>query len=291
MEYRLSTSIGKQMTNVRTLGLLALLSFTCLAVTRASDAPAVKMTLLRLPNGLRVGLIGEHLNRPSPTLFVLQGSLDVGLRQPIYTEVARIMAKHGYMSVMIDAPAHGEDHRPGEPDNELAAWRERLERNEDFIGEFTGKARQVLDYLVAQNYADPTRVAACGTSRGAFLAFHFGAAEPRIRCVGGIAVLSDLLVLKEFQMTTRRARASALSLTTLVPKIMGKPAWIGIGNNDSRVGTDEVIAFTRALVKATAGRQDAKIPVPVDLLVNSSAGHDSNVSDHEQLAAWLLKQF
>jgi len=46
MEYRLSTSIGKQMTNVRTLGLLALLSFTCLAVTRASDAPAVKMTLL-----------------------------------------------------------------------------------------------------------------------------------------------------------------------------------------------------------------------------------------------------
>lgn len=273
----------------------ALLTF-CLLLPCASLAagneppPAVAMTMLRLPNGLRFGLIGEKAGHPAPTLFVLQGNLDVARREPIYTEVARILAKHGFMSVMLDAPAHGEDHRPGES-TELAAWAARVEGGEDLVGGFTANARAVLDYLVQERYADPARVAACGTSRGGFLAFHLAAVEPRVRCVGGIAPLTDLLALREFSGVTRRADAAALALPTLAPRLAGRPAWVCIGNADARVGTEQVIAFTRALVQATAATQKEPAAVPVDLIVNSSLGHRSSVHDHELLAAWLLQQF
>ena len=256
---------------------------------RADDA--VKMTVLRLPSGLRFGLIGERPTHPAPTLFVLQGSLDLALKEPIYTEIGRIMTRHGFIGIMVEAPAHGEDHRPGEPANELAAWCTRLEHGEDFISDFTTKARAVLDYLVKENYTDPTRVAAVGTSRGGFLAFHLAAVEPRIRCIGGIAALSDLTELREFKNTDHRTQAEALALSTLVPRLVGRPAWIGIGNNDARVGTDQVIAFSRLLVKASVTTQKGDGGVPVEVIINSSAGHHSRVEDHELLATWLLKQF
>jgi len=255
-----------------------------------SDAPAIPITILRLPGGLRFGLIGDRPAQPAPTLFVLQGSLEVARREPIYTEVARRMAPHGFISVLLDAPVHGEDQRPDEP-AELAGWRTRLERGENFIEGFTAKARAVLDYLVQERYADPARVAACGTSRGGFLAFHLAAAEPRIRCIGGIAPVSDLIALREFHGTSHPRQAEALALTTLAPRLAGRPAWVTIGNHDTRIDTERVIAFTRALVQAgaAAGKDDA--PVPVELIVNATAGHRSTPRDHELLAAWLLEQF
>src|ERR1043165_8075566 len=82
---------------------------------RAVDAAFGGLTVHRMPNGVRFGLIGARPSTPAPTLFVLQGDIVVALREPIYTEVARIMARHGCISVMLDAPAHGEDRRPGDP--------------------------------------------------------------------------------------------------------------------------------------------------------------------------------
>ena len=269
---------------------LLVLTGTLFLPARAHAADAVKIDVQRLPTGLRFGLIGERQSQPAPTLFVLQGDLDVARREPIYTEVARLLARHGFISVMIDAPAHGEDRREGEG-SELAAWCTRVDQGENFLGDFTTRARAVLDYLVKERITDPTRVAACGTSRGGFLAFHLGAAEPRIRFIGGIAPLTDLTALKEFATITHRPQAEALSLTTLAPRLAGRPAWVCIGNNDARIDTDQVIAFTRALVKATAQGQKADASVPVEVVINTSAGHRSTLHDHELLAAWLLQQF
>ncbi|MBS0662981.1 MAG: alpha/beta fold hydrolase [Verrucomicrobia bacterium] len=259
-----------------------------LAAQAATPAPAVAMTLLRLPNGERIGLIGEHPGQPAPTLFVLQGTLDVARAEPIYTEIARLLAKHGYMSVLLDAPGHGEDHRPNEP-TELNSWRERLDHGEDFVASFTARARAVLDYLVKERYADPSRVAACGTSRGGFLAFQLAAAEPRIRCIGGISPVTDLRALREFDHAQRPAAADALALIRVVPQLAGRPAWISIGNNDHRVSTEAAIAFSRALVHAGATKVKDGDPVPVELIVNTSPGHRSSFHDHELLAEWMLE--
>ena len=192
------------------------------------------------------------------------------------------------LHVLLDAPAHGEDHRPTEP-TELNAWRVRLDQGENFVANFNTRARAVLDYLVKERYADPKQVAACGTSRGGFLAFHLAAAEPRIRCVGGIAPVTDLRALREFKPAQHPEAAEALSLIHVVPQLAGRPAWMCIGNNDGRVSTESAIAFSRALVQAGAAKVKDGETVPVDLVVNSSAGHRSSFHDHEILAEWLLE--
>lgn len=237
----------------------------------------------RLPEGIRYGLLGVRATQPSPAIIMLQGSLESVLAEPLFTETARILARRGYVAVVLDAPAHGDDARPGEP-KELAAWSARVDAGEDFVAPFVERARKVLDALVRDGLIDPRRLAVAGTSRGGFLAFHLAAAEPRFRCVGGIAPVTDLRQLREFKACVHPERAAALGVDRLAPRLAGRPAWISIGNRDERVGTDAAIACSRALV--AAGGENA----PVELRVHSRAGHRSTVRDHELLAAWVEAQ-
>jgi hypothetical protein len=274
--------------NIPWLRLLGLSLLTAL-LSSAAEGTKVDITIMRLPNGVRFGVIGKRPAQPAPTLFVFQGNIDVALREPIYTEVSRMLEADGVVSVLLDAPAHGEDHRLDEP-KELAAWRTRIDHGEDFVGGFTKNARAVFDYLVQEKYTDPTHVAACGTSRGGFLAFHFAAVETRIRWVAGIAPLTNLMALREFNGTTHQSEAEALDVARLAPRLAGRGVWVCIGNHDTRVDSDLVIQSTRALVNATAAVLPADSSIPVEVVINTSIGHRSSVHDHELLAEWLRKQ-
>lgn len=276
---------------------LLALSLLALSILRGAEsvrpaipggAPATSIEILRverLASGVRYGLVGSFGDKPAPTLFVFQGDLDTVRQQPLYIEVARILARQGFLGVVLDAPAHGEDRRPNDP-TELAAWRTRVDRGENLLDEFLVRSRAVLDHLIQSGQSDPSRLAAVGTSRGGFLAFHFAAAEPRIRCVGGIAPVTDLLALREFNGITRLKAAQDLALIHLAAGLANRPVWLSIGNRDERVSTEATITFSRALVAAAAPEAAA----PVTLLVHSGSGHRSSPEDHERLAAWLLEQ-
>lgn len=263
--------------------------FFCLAGERGAEKSlgGSDLRVERLPDGTRYATIDGSRNGPAPTLFMFQGDIETAMRERLYTEVARLLVPHGWLSVILDAPAHGEDHQADEP-KELAAWSWRVDHGRDLVGGFVTKSRAVLDHLIAQKRTDPARVAAAGTSRGGFLAFHFAAAEPRIRALGGISPVTELRALREFTESKQPKAADALALKTLVTRLVGRPAWISIGNHDARVDTDAAIALSRALV-AAAPADAAKIPV--ELIVNAVPGHRSTEQDHKLLAAWLLEQF
>ena len=191
------------------------------------------------------------------------------------------------MSVVIEPPCHGEDRKPDEPEG-LAGWRHRLDQGEDLVKSFNAKARAVLDHLIDQGLADPARLAICGTSRGGFLAFHFAASEPRIKAVAGISPVTDLLALSEFKGTAADSLAEKLAVTHIVSQLIGRPMWLSIGNHDERVDTDRAIAFTRAIVQASAPQsKEAKPLIPVELVVAPAAGHSKIDHAHELLAVWL----
>lgn len=248
------------------------------------------MQIHRLPDGVRFAVIGERPSQPAPTLFVLQGSLESIEGEPTYTKVVRILSGSGFIGVALDAPAHGENMRVGEPP-ELKGWRARVERGEDFVSSFVGHARSVLDYLIAEGYTDPEKVAACGTSRGGFLAFHFAAMEPRIKLVAGISPVTDLMALQEFEGIPASEGAGKLSLAKLALQLAGRRVWVSIGNHDLRVGTDRAIEFTRALVTNAAPPRRTDAVIPVELLVSPTAGHANIDAAHELLAAWIIRQF
>ena len=192
------------------------------------------------------------------------------------------------MGIVVEPPCHGEDVRPGEPP-QLTGWRYRLEHDDNLVSAFNAKTRTVLDFLVKEESADPKRVAVYGTSRGGFLAFHFAASEPRVKAAAAISPVTKLLVLREFHGTSRLEKVKQLDLMRLAPKLAGRAIWLSIGNKDDRVNTDDAIAFTRALVAATARPGKPETIVPVDLLVGPTAGHTKIERADELLAEWLSK--
>src|SRR5207237_9901005 len=135
---------------------------------------------------------------------VFAASAEESLGSADFNKVWRLLGRQGYLCVSLDVPCHGEDQKAKE--NGLAGWRVRLEKGDTLIPGFVAKASAVLDHLIKEGYTDPRRVAACGTSRGGFIALHFAAAEPRVRCVAAFAPVTNLLALREFAgMETHRA--------------------------------------------------------------------------------------
>jgi len=252
-----------------------------------SSAPAgTPGPVIRLPDGQRCLVIGRQEGGAQPLLFVFQGSIDTALTEPLYTEVARLLAPAGVLSVVLDAPAHGGDARPGEPP-ELSGWAHRVAHGKPLLDPFLTRVSAALDHFIAIGWADPTRIAACGTSRGGFLAFHVAAHDRRIRAAAGIAPVTDLAALREFSSLSPPPDASALALATLAPRLAGRPVWLCIGNDDTRVDTDRAIVFARAVVAANRALPSPPSPIPVDLLVQSTPGHRSFAADHRRLSIWL----
>ena len=258
------------------------------AVPEPPEEPARAIEERRTPGGLRYGLIGEAGAAPAPTLFIFAHALEVMRQEPVYTEVARLMARRGWVCVIVDPPCHGEDARPGEPE-QLPGWRHRLERGEDFVAAFNARVSGLLDHLVAQGVTDPKRVAACGTSRGGFLAYHFAAAEVRVGAVGAFSPVTRLLALREFTGTAHAERVGGFDVANLAPKLAGRAVWLSIGNHDARVNTDDAIAFTRAVVRASARPHEPDRVIPVELVVGPAPGHSKIERAHELLADWLFR--
>ena len=256
---------------------------------RSKAETELPMQILRTPGNVRFGVIGGRPGSAAPALLVAAMSLEEMQREPVFTAVARLLARQGFVSVVIEPPCHGEERRPHEPEG-LAGWRHRLDHGEEVVQAFNAKARAVLDHVIARGFVDPGRLAICGTSRGGFLAFHFAAIEPRVRAVAGISPVTDLLALAEFKGTATDSAAEKLALTHIVPQLIGRPVWLSIGNNDERVDTDRAIAFTRAIVHASIRRRKQPGPIPVELLVAPSSGHQQIDQAHERLAAWLAEQ-
>jgi len=272
----------------RSLGFLSMILLATMAGSVSAAEPAMK--IMKTPNGTQFALWGEKPAKPAPTLFIFAGALEDMKGQSIYTESGRILAKRGFVYVALDAPCHGGDVKPGEPAG-LQGWRHRLEKGDALVPPFVKQASEVLDYLIKEGYADESRIAACGTSRGGFLAYHFAAGDARVKAVAGVSPVIDLLAVTEFKGLDKHEVTRALNLTQHADKLAGRAVWLSIGNNDLRVNTDDSIVFIRKVTAASAAKQkDRTQPIPVDLIVGATVGHTAIPNAYELAAEWIARQ-
>ena len=106
---------------------------------------------------------------------------------------------------------------------------------------------QVVNHLIATGVADGQRIAACGTSRGGFLALHYAASDPRVKCVAAFAPMTEPAVVNEFVANAQHPLVKRSSVENVAGQLAGRPIWIVIGDQDERVGTDQAIRFARKL--------------------------------------------
>jgi dienelactone hydrolase len=260
------------------------------AGARAEDPPpAVEPAaqVLKTKSGVRFGLWPKKPEAPAPTLFIFAGSIEDSLNKPYFRQCGNQLAKEGYLCASVDLPCHGPEVRDGEPAG-IAGWRVRIEMGEDLVAEATARFRAALDELIDLKLADPERIAACGTSRGGFMAVHFAASDPRIKAAAAFAPLTDLMVIDEFKTLEKRDLADRLSLKAQSEKLAGRAVWLIIGDRDARVSTDESIAFCRAVTSASLKQQK---PALVDLhVVSEPQGHTTPKGADQEAAVWIARQ-
>ncbi len=251
----------------------------------APDGPAAQV--LTTMTGIRFGIWPAKPRSPAPTVFIFANSIEGTLNSSYFRQAGNLLAKHGYVCVSVDLPSHGQEIREGEEEG-LTGWRKRCEQGENFVDEAVKKFSAVLDALVETRVTDPTKIAACGTSRGGFMALHFAAADPRVACVATFGQLTDMTALREFQGITPREMTEQLALQQHTSRLAGKAIWLVIGDRDERVGTDRVISFARSVIHASL---KAKLPAQVELhVMPEPRGHSVPAGSAEQAAAWILRQ-
>lgn len=269
------------------------LGSTAVTSAAAEDAPPKfpPMQLLTTADGTRFGLFGEKPTSPVATLFIFATGIDEMGSDPVryYTQTGRDLAKDGWLYVVLDPPCHGYDHKEGEP-AALMGWAHRVKSGQDLMVPFVKRSSAVLDYLIAEGYTDPHRVAASGTSRGGFCALHFAAGEPRVRAVTGVAPVTNPLALSEFNGVTAE-QAKSINIDSLTDRLAGRIVWLSIGNDDSRVSTDDCVRLARNIVAATRRLKPEMKVAPIELLVGPSEGHRAIDDAYVLEAQFLRKHF
>lgn len=248
----------------------------------ADDSAFGEMRTLTTADNVSFSILGGKPAKPAPTLFVFALDAERTLNSNTYRQAANYLAQQGYVCVSLDLPCHGKQRRPGEP-AEIEGWRQRVDAGENIMEEFTTRASHVLDYLVEEQYSDPERVAACGTSRGGFSACHFAIADPRIKCVATYIPVADLRYIREFKGAESSPVLASLSLKQCADKLANRAVWISIGDRDERVNTDNAIEFARALSKSAANNKSRNI----ELHVSSIEGHTTPPDAARGSAVWI----
>ncbi len=240
--------------------------------------------MLQARSGVRYAISGKASKKPAPLFVNLASGLDGTLKSEIYGVVGQILEKKGFLSATFDAPSHGTAQRKGEPPG-LDGWRSRLEKGEPLIEDFNDRARDVLDDLIDSGRVDPHRIAVCGVSRYGFMALHFAAADPRVKCAVAIAPVTHLPALREFRGMEPHAPTRQLSLSRLAPKLAGLPIWMVIGNADDRVDTSRAIEFADRVIEESSIQGK---PCKMELHVVEAPGHAHPTASLGPVAPWIV---
>jgi esterase FrsA len=262
-----------------------------------SGPKVVEATMLRTPAGVAFALVGSKGPRPAPLLVILGGEARQTAEGETTNRVGSLLLGHGVLSASLDIPGYGADHRDGEPPG-LRGWRARLDRREDLLSGFKARLGAMLDFLVAEGYADAGRLAVAGVSRGGFVALHAAAADARLGRVVAFAPVTDLLALSEFRGMTDPDPARALDVMRLAETLAKRPVLVSIGHSDERVGSRHAIDFGLRLMELSPlamgpmshfwSSDEVKLVVT---LSQGAGGHSSYQTAHDEAAEWLLRRF
>ncbi len=253
----------------------------------AGDEAGRRVIIGKTCGGVRFGTSGEKPAAPAPTLFIFGSTIEESLGDAYCRQCGNQLAEQGYVCVSLDLPCHGKDEREGEPAG-LSGWSHRAVKGEDFMAPMVARAKKVLDHLIAEGYTDPAKVAACGVSRGGFVAGHIAAADERVKCVAAFAPVTDLTALSEFHGTGENPLVRSLSFLQKADELAGRAVWLVIGDQDARVSTDRTIELARRITAASlAAKKESRVELHV---MPDARGHAIPDSSAARASDWIAAQ-
>ena len=220
---------------------------------------------------------------PLPTLFYFAISGPDSLILDPYNQPVQFLQGEMVRIFSMTLPAHEGNLAPSDA---MGIWAEDFKKK-NFLVPFLESVQTAIDFAIRERFIDPKHMAVGGLSRGAFIAAHVAARDPRFRFFLGFAPLTHLKKIQEFQNFPNVPWMEALDLIYLADLLADRHIRLYIGNHDTRVGTQECFDFAMALVKKK------KQPISqVELIMTPSIGkmgHGTSPEIFKQGAQWILR--
>ena len=222
---------------------------------------------------------------PLPTLFYFALSGKDSIELAPYNQPVAFLKQERLRVFSFTIPGHG----PGLKNSDaLHYWAQSFAKGENPIEAFLDEALKNIEFLIQSKIVDPLKMGVAGLSRGAFLATHLVAKEPRIAHLLGFAPLTRLDLSSEFQSYPP---IENVNLEVLIPKLIHKNVRFYIGNLDTRVHTEECFRFIHKLTQFASKERSRNLAF--ELNVVPSIGHHGHGTSPETFldgVNWLKKQ-
>jgi esterase FrsA len=238
---------------------------------------------------IEAAYIGPPLSSgPLPCLFYFSLSAKDSLGLDPFNQPVVALSSLPLRIFSITLPGHEEGLPPTQA---LQVWASALGQGDNLVGRFIDRVNRTVSALESRGALICGRLAVAGLSRGAFMATHVAAANPKFRQVLGFAPLTKLLFAKEFQHISHLPPVKSLSLEHQVGNLFDRNLRFYIGNLDTRVGTRHCFDFIEKLAQR-AYNHTIRSP-KVELIIGPSIGRDGHGTPKEifeEGARWIARQ-
>lgn len=187
----------------------------------------------------------------------------------------------GWSALSLDLPGHGTNLHPGEGDNGLVNWAQRVRDGENVVDTATTQLRNLIAYLISSNYAEAGRIVLSGLSRGGFLAMHAASSIAEVAAAVAFMPVTSLSVLDEFSGSLNSWIVRKTDLGNAFNST--KPVYIECGHRDTRISTGEVARNVSAMLNRLPDTNQIECHIAPGV----ADGHYVPVGACSRAAAWL----
>lgn len=234
-------------------------------------------------NNLPTYIQGPDISKgPLPAFFYFALSGEESLHLDPFNQPVVFLKDSSIRCFSFTLPFHGPgyDNQKG-----VERWEEELSINPDFLDIFFQQCLKNIDELIQQGYIDEEKIAIGGLSRGAFIATHLAARDPRLKYILGFAPMT------RFPNHKKQDIESPWNLHNFIRHLVDKQVRFYIGNHDVRVGTQACFDFIHLL--ADASFHHGHRSPPVELIITPSVGfkgHGTLPPVFKAGADWIIKK-
>jgi hypothetical protein len=151
---------------------------------------------------------------PLPAIFYFAISKEDSLHKDPFNQFPSCFKGKPIRIFSATLPAH---EPPLHPEKGVFAWAEEMKQGKDPLTPFFQTVAKGIASLLEQKLLLSKKIAACGLSRGAFIACHIAALCPEITTLLGFAPLTRLTYSKAFEEIKEEERIKKLDLENLIP--------------------------------------------------------------------------
>jgi len=221
------------------------------------------------PNNLAIYHRGPDLSKgalPAVFYFALEGRQS--LIQDPFCQPISFLEQSPIRCFSFTLPFHGEEN---EKKRAMHLWTEAFEQGSNFFETFLQQAVENIDYLINCNLVENYGLAACGLSRGGFVACHLAARHSALQTILAFAPMTQFGILTDYKNKIAPPIVPALSIEHLAEQLCMKTIRFYIGNRDQRVGTNACYCCIETLVETAY--QNGQRAAPIELMITPSIGH------------------